>query len=151
MIDLYSNHYNYAPNWPHHNYRGNAQPPIIWKSRVIHMKGCSTKNLMKTWITWITTGRLKKTAQMFVCLISPEPMSRFLNRFFLLKTEIHMKILNTEPILCDFRGLRYLQNKMEFWNRQVHINNDLKWSLQHQSSLEMPKLAPDWPRQPLRT
>ena len=25
---------------------------------------------------------------------------------FLLKTEIHTKILNTEPILCDIRGLR---------------------------------------------
>ena len=34
---------------------------------------------------------------------------RISKRFFLLlKTEIHIKILNTEPILCDIRGLRYL-------------------------------------------
>ena len=36
------------------------------------------------------TGRFKKNAQMFVCLISPEPMNGFQHRFFLLKTEIHM-------------------------------------------------------------
>ena len=27
--------------------------------------------------------------------------------FFLLKIEIHAQILNTEPFLCDLRGLRY--------------------------------------------
>ena len=97
-----------------------------------------------------STGCFKKNATMFVCLISPEPMNRFLNRFFLLKTEIHMKILNTEPILCDFRGLRYLQNKTGFWNRQVHIHTDLKWSSQHQSGFEMPRLAIEWPGHPLR-
>ena len=57
--------------------------------------------------------------------------------------------MSTEPSLGDLRGLRYLQNKIEFQNRQVHIDNDLKWSLQHQSGLEMPKLAPDWHRQQL--
>ena len=32
--------------------------------------------------------------------------------FFLLKTEIHNKqVLNTEPFLCYFRGLRYLTKK----------------------------------------
>ena len=34
---------------------------------------------------------------------------------------------------------------MKFWNRQVHILTDLKWSSQHQSGLEMTRLAPDWP------
>ena len=61
-----------------------------------------------------------------------------------------MQILNTEPILCDFRGLRYLQNKMGFRNRQVHIHTDLNWSSQHKSGLEMPWLAPDWPGHILR-
>ena len=37
-----------------------------------------------------STGRFKKNAQMFVCLISPEPMNGFQNLFFLLKTELHM-------------------------------------------------------------
>ena len=37
--------------------------------------------------------------------------------FFLLKTEIHTQILNTKPFLCDFWGLRYLQNKMRFFFR----------------------------------
>ena len=31
--------------------------------------------------------------------------------FFLLKTEIHIKMLNTEPFLGDIRGLRYFQTK----------------------------------------
>ena len=35
---------------------------------------------------------------------------------------------------------------MGFHKRQVHIHNDLKWSPQHQSGLEMmTPLAPDWP------
>ena len=72
-----------------------------------------------------------------ICLISREPRNRFLNRFFLLKTEIHMKILNTEPILCDIRGLRYLQTKMGLWNGHNHIGNDLKWSQQCQIGLKM--------------
>ena len=70
--------------------------------------------------------------------------------FFLLKTEIHIKILNTEPILCDFRGLRYLQNKKGFRKRQVHIHTNLKWSSQRQSGLERPRLAPEWPGHPMR-
>ena len=54
-------------------------------------------------------------------------------------------ILNTEPILCYFRGLRYSHNKMKFWNRQVHILTDLKWSSQHRSGLGMTWLAPVLP------
>ena len=34
--------------------------------------------------------------------------------FFLLKTEIHTQILNTEPFIYKFRGLRYLRNKIGF-------------------------------------
>ena len=35
---------------------------------------------------------------------------------------------------------------MGFRKRQVHTHNDLKWSPQHQSGLEMmTPLAPDWP------
>ena len=70
-----------------------------------------------------------------ICLISPEPKHNFLNRFFLLKTDIHIKILNIEPFLCKFRGLRYLQNKMWFRDKQVHFLTDLKWFSQHQSGL----------------
>ena len=33
------------------------------------------------------------------------------NNFPPLKTEIHTQILNKEPFLCFFRGLRYLTNK----------------------------------------
>ena len=54
--------------------------------------------------------------------------NQFQNFFFLLKTEINLQILNTKSFLCDFRGLRYLQNKMGFRNTQVHIHIDLKWS-----------------------
>ena len=45
-----------------------------------------------------TTYRVfQKKVRMFVFLISPKPINRFLTRFSLLKTEIHMQILNTEP------------------------------------------------------
>ena len=87
---------------------------------------------------------------MFVCLISPKLRNRFLNSFFLLKTEIHVQILNTEPVLCFFRGLRYLQNKTQFRNRQVHIHTYLKWSSQPQSGLEMSQRTPEWPGKSLR-
>ena len=82
--------------------------------------------------------------------ISQELRNGFLNRFFLLKTEIHVKTLNTEPFLCDIRGLRYLQNKIGFRNRQVHIHTDLKCSSQHQNGSEMPHLNSDWPDHVLR-
>ena len=59
-------------------------------------------------------------------------------------------LLNTKPTFCYFRGLRYLQDKMKFRNRQVHIHTGLKWSSQHQSGLEMTRLAPDWPGHTLR-
>ena len=52
--------------------------------------------------------------------------------------------------MCDFRGVRYLQNKAGFRNRQVHIHTDLKWSSQEQSGLEMPRLAPGWSGHTLR-
>ena len=87
---------------------------------------------------------------MFVCWISPKPINRLLNCYFLLKTEIHMWISNTKPILCYFRGLRYLQIKTGFRNIHVHINTGLRWSSQHQSGFEMPRLAPEWPGHPLR-
>ena len=61
-----------------------------------------------------------------------------------------MQILNTEPFLCDIRGLRYLQNKMGLQNRQVYIHTDLKWSSQHQNGPEMPQLTADWPVHTLR-
>ena len=34
--------------------------------------------------------------------------------------------------------------------RQVHIHTDVKWSSKKQSGLEMPQLAAEWPRHPLR-
>ena len=61
-----------------------------------------------------------------------------------------MLILNTELTLCYILGLRYLQNKTKFQNRQVHIHTDLKQSLQHLRGLEMTRLAPDWPGHTLR-
>ena len=39
-------------------------------------------------------------------------VSNFQIFFFLLKIEIHTKILNTKPFLCNFRGLWYFRNKM---------------------------------------
>ena len=42
-----------------------------------------------------------KRIRLGFCLISRQPMIGFSNRFFLLKTEIHTVILNTEPFLYD--------------------------------------------------
>ena len=42
-----------------------------------------------------------KKIRLGFCLISRQPMIGFSNRFFLLKTEIHTVILNTEPFLYD--------------------------------------------------
>ena len=78
---------------------------------------------------------------MIVCWISQQPRNKFTNRFFLLKTEIHMKILNTEPFLCKFRGLRYLQNKMWFWDKQVHLL--MTWSGSHSTRVFL--RGPSWP------
>ena len=53
------------------------------------------------------TGCLKKTPE-FSCnrriVVTFEPCNRFTNCFFLLKTEIHTQILNTETFLCNLYG-----------------------------------------------
>ena len=48
-----------------------------------------------------------KEMSSFVCSQQP-------NIWFLLKMEIHREILNTKPFLCNFWGVKYLQNKMGF-------------------------------------
>ena len=62
-------------------------------------------------------GVSKKT-QEFSCItriiVTCELFHRIINRFFLLKTEVHTQILNTELFLCNFRASRYQQNKMGF-------------------------------------
>ena len=54
------------------------------------------------------------------------------------QVSIHKKILNREPILCDIRGLRYLQTKMGIWNGQNHIESGL-------SSARLASRCPYWP------
>ena len=53
-----------------------------------------------------------KKIRLGFCLISRQLVIRFLNCFFLLKTEIHTQILNTKPLLSIIRGLKYIQNKI---------------------------------------
>ena len=53
-------------------------------------------------------------------------------------------------MLCNFRGLIYLQTKTGFRSRQVYVHTDLKWSLQQQIGLEMPQLVAEWPGHPSR-
>ena len=60
-----------------------------------------------------------------------------------------MEILNTESILRYFMGLSYLKNKSRYRNRQEHIHTDLKWSSQHESGLEMRRLAQTPPERPV--
>ena len=45
-------------------------------------------------------------------VVTCKPCTRFTICFFLLKTEIHTQILNTEPILYNSRKSRYPQNKI---------------------------------------
>ena len=52
-------------------------------------------------------GYPKRNYHFTFCVLSQEPRNGFTNRLFLLKTEIQAQILNTEPFLCDYRGLRY--------------------------------------------
>ena len=59
----------------------------------------------------------KKNGTVFILHITWQPSIGFSNSFFLLKTEIHMQILNTKPFLYNFRGLRNLQNKIGFLNK----------------------------------
>ena len=72
------------------------------------------KIIFKLYLYFIQ-GVSKKTPE-FSCIrrivVTFEPCNGFTNCFFLLKTEIHTQILNTEPILYDFRQPRYLPNKM---------------------------------------
>ena len=84
----------------------------------------------------------KKNVRMFVCWISPKPINRLLNCYFLLKTEIHVWISNTKPILCYFRGLRYLQIKTGLRNIQIHIHI-LTWG--GPDSIRVALRCPDWP------
>ena len=75
----------------------------------------------QSWSPSFLVQGVPKIIRLGFCLISRQPSIGFLNRFFLLKTEIHTQILNTKPFLCDIWGPRYLQNKMRFWNRSIHI------------------------------
>ena len=74
------------------------------------------KNLSVGTFRWINfhTGCPKKNYHFTFCLVILEPKNRITNRFYLLKIEINAQILNTEPFLCDLRGLRYQQNKIGF-------------------------------------
>ena len=67
-------------------------------------------------------GVPKKNSQFMFCLIYQESKNKITNRFFPLKIEIHAQILNTEPFLCDLRGLRYKQNKIGFLRKVIVIN-----------------------------
>ena len=61
----------------------------------------------------------------FVCISGTK--KRISKPFF--SSEIHIyKFWIQNHFFCDIRGLRYLQNKIRFWNGQSHIRNYLKWT-----------------------
>ena len=82
--------------------------------------------------SWNLQGVPKKMRLLF-CLISRQPNIRFSNCFFLLKTEIHTLVLNTQTFLSNFWGLRYLRNKMGFLIRWF-------WSKLKLFDLELPHI-----------
>ena len=57
------------------------------------------------------TGCSKKIETLCLLIISATKYQLFKYFFFLLKTEIYLQILNTKPFVCNFLGLRYMQNK----------------------------------------
>ena len=57
-----------------------------------------------------TTGRLKKSAPLWFCLISPVTSSLQSCDISQMKGDIHMYVLSTISFLWDFGGPRYRQN-----------------------------------------
>ena len=68
------------------------------------------------------TGCFKKNGAVFILQISWQPSIGISNHFFLLKTEIHMQILNTKPFLYDLMGPRYLRNKMGLVTKAIVLS-----------------------------
>ena len=129
----------YAPNFPSEclesgmciivlNLLGKKKPYFCQMLLKIHpwgpaqangsLKVCKKRSLFGVVLSALLSAPSKysqvvpKRIRLGFCLLYPQPNTWFSNCFFLLKTEIHMYILNTEPFLCDKRGLRYMRNKI---------------------------------------
>ena len=79
-------------------------------------------------------------------LISWQPSIRFSYLFFILKTEIHTKILNTNPFLCDIRGWDIYKSKCFSETDQfifILSHSGLKTAEFMPSSTNWPKMGPD--------
>ena len=97
------------------------------------------------WNTIFKKYRMSQKNETLLLLNILATTDRIFKLFFLLKTEIHRRILNTKPFLCDIRGPRYLQNKIQFWNILCH--SGLKPAKLAPSSANWPKtvlVAPKW-------
>ena len=96
----------------------------------------------------LTTGRFKKMPE-FSCItkivVTCKPCNGITNCFSLMKTKIHLWMLNTEPFLWHIRGLRYLKNKIWLWNRQIQINTGWQLYLRPYCGLRIPQMVPDRP------
>ena len=111
-------------------------------NKVKKFKGISVSKLQ---------GDSKKTQEFSLIIrtaVAYELCHGITNPFFLLKTEIHMQILNTEPFLCLFRGLRYLTNKMGLWSKKIIFilpTVAVAASEKPQDTLTDLGEAPEWP------
>ena len=77
-----------------------------------------------------STGCPKKNYHFTFCLIFLEPKNRITNRFHLLKIEINVKILNTEPVWCTGHlyqtvGL-FSNSKSAISNHFLHLQRHVK-------------------------
>ena len=88
-------------------------------NNIIAHKHCPVAN--KVFIFGILQfyGVFKKTEISCILriVVTCKPCNIFTNCFFLLKTEIYMQILNTEPILYDFKQLIFYKTKWELCDR----------------------------------
>ena len=102
-----------------------------------HTKNIQLGHLVLTrlniWFIIYNTGCFKKNGAVFILQISQQPSIGFSNCFFLLKTKIHMQILNTKPFLYNFRGLKNLQNKIGFLNKLLWFSVYFLWYILYNS------------------
>ena len=71
--------------------------------------------IFRVYLKYIDIQGVSKKTPEFFCItrivVTCKPCNGNTNCFSLLKTEIHLWMLNTEPFLCHIRGLRYLKTK----------------------------------------
>ena len=91
-------------------------------------------------ISYEHTGCFKKKVRMFVCLISPKPINRFLNRFFFWKLRSICKFWIQNQLCAMFRGWDIHKTKRSSGKDKYIFK--LTWSCPHSTRVVL--RLPDW-------